>query len=123
MFMYSELPQVNFDKTSPILQLIFRSHSSFKQLDVLCVIGRQLSLQHEQEQNPKLSMDAKRLMKTRLKINGTNMIGKSSAQKNIHPEVADIVKITLTMMSVLLNCHNTVSDISYLIFDSYLMHR
>ena len=107
MFMYSELPQVNFEKTSPILQLIFRSHSSFKQLDVLCVIGRQLSLQHEQEQNPKLSMDAKRLMKTRLKVNGTNMIGKSSAQKNIHPEVADIVKITLTMMSVLLNCHNS----------------
>ena len=103
--MYSELPQVNFEKTSPILQLIFRSHSSFKQLDVLCVIGRQLSLQHEQEQNPKLSMDAKIPIKTKLKNNGTKIIGKSSAQKNIHPEVADIVKMILTMRPVLFNRH------------------
>ena len=51
-------------------------------------------------------MDAKRLMKTRLKINGTNMIGKSSAQKNMHPEVADIVKIMLTIGPVLLNGQN-----------------
>ena len=74
-------------------------------MDVLCVIGRQLSLQQEQEQNPKLSMDAKIPIKTRLKSNGTKIIGKSSAQKNIHPEVADIVKIILTMRPVLLNRH------------------
>ena len=82
-------------------------------MDVLCVIGRQLSLQQEQEQNPKLSMDAKSPIKTRLKSNGTKIIGKSSAQKNMHPEVADIVKIILTMRPVLLNRHNNISDFTY----------
>ena len=89
-------------------------------MDVLCVIGRQLSLQQEQEQNPKLSMDAKIPIKTRLKSNGTKIIGKSSAQKNIHPEVADIVKIILTMRPVLLNRHNNISDFTYHLFDRYL---
>ena len=51
-------------------------------------------------------MDAKRPIKTRLKSNGTKIIGKSSAQKNMHPEVADIVKIILTMRAVLLIRHN-----------------
>ena len=51
-------------------------------------------------------MNAKRPIKIRLKINGTKMIGKSSAQKNMHPEVADIVKIMLTVRAALLNRHN-----------------
>ena len=75
-------------------------------MDVLCVIGRQLSLQQEQAQNPKLSIDAKSPIKTGLKSNGTKIIGKSSAQKNMHPEVADIVKIMLTVRAALLNRHN-----------------
>ena len=65
-------------------------------------------------------MDAKIPIKTRLKSNGTKIIGKSSAQKNIHPEVADIVKIILTMRPVLLNRHNNISDFTYHLFDRYL---
>ena len=82
-------------------------------MDVLCVIGRQLSLQQEQAQNPKLSMNAKSPIKTRLKTNATKIIGKSSAQKNMHPEVADIVKTMLTKvisMTTLLT-HSTLLHI------------
>ena len=91
-------------------------------MDVLCVIGRQLSLQQEQEQNPKLSMDAKSPIKTRLKSNGTKIIGKSSAQKNMHPEVADIVKIMLTKvilkLTIMVNVYIYFSELLWIKLDN-----
>ena len=62
-------------------------------------------------------MDAKSPIKTRLKSNGTKIIGKSSAQKNMHPEVADIVRIILTIRPVFLNRHKNKCHL----FDSFFL--
>ena len=67
-------------------------------------------------------MDAKSQIKTRLKSNGTKIIGKSSAQKNMHPEVADIVKIMLTKvilkLTIIVNVYIYFSELLWIKLDN-----